>query len=163
MLKAALCLVLLTPALLFQAGDALAKPPSDPEKVIHGLGERQPAARDVSLSKDFHVYKFTKDGIEYIQVNSLEGEVITVVGRAGSKTFTLPIGSLPATQTLMSFDAALDSSVASEPMATATATCPCSATVVYQDANVRIVVVYGSNGEVIQVITVNLKPEQAEK
>ncbi len=34
-------------------------------------------------------------------------------------------------------------------MVTAAASCPCSATVVYQDQNQMIVVVYGSNGEYI--------------
>lgn len=40
-------------------------------------------------------------------------------------------------------------------MVTAAATCPWSSQVVYDDPYVRIVVIYGANGEYIQIVTIN--------
>ncbi|WP_230596714.1 hypothetical protein [Xanthomonas albilineans] len=41
------------------------------------------------------------------------------------------------------------------------ATCPCSAQTVYEDANTKIVVVYGENGEYIQTVVINKHPQSS--
>ncbi|RUL78244.1 hypothetical protein [Dyella choica] len=57
-----------------------------------GLGEAWPNAVDVSTSPHWHVYVFVLNGIQYIQVNDLNGHVIGAVGTAGGQFITLPVG-----------------------------------------------------------------------
>ena len=57
-----------------------------------GLGQSWPNATDVSSSPRWHVYVFIKDGVRYIQVNDLNGNVLGSVGTAGGQFITLPIG-----------------------------------------------------------------------
>ncbi|RDS80703.1 hypothetical protein [Dyella psychrodurans] len=59
---------------------------------VSGLGQSWPNAPDVSTSVHYHVYRFERDGIEYIQVNDLRGNVRAAVAITQGVTFALPIG-----------------------------------------------------------------------
>jgi hypothetical protein len=115
------------------------------QDLIQGLGEEFPAARDLSRSENFHVYRFLKDGIAYVQINRLDGTVLTAVALAGQASFFLPVGELPASQVVVSTGARNSATPAA-------GACPCSAQVVYDGPEGTIIVVYGSNGQVIQVV-----------
>lgn len=65
---------------------AAAEPPAT------GLGQAWPNATDVSASPNWHVYVFVLNGIKYVQVNDLNGNVIGAIGTAGGQFITLPIG-----------------------------------------------------------------------
>jgi len=114
---------------------------------IQGLGERFPSAKDISKNHNFRVYKFTNNGINYVQINSHDGDVLTAFALYGKSFFILPIGSLTESQVSIK----RNSLSASGTQVTAAAECPCSAVVVYDGPEGRIIVVYGINGEVIQV------------
>ncbi|MCC4595311.1 hypothetical protein NRY95_07160 [Xanthomonas campestris pv. phormiicola] len=117
-----------------------------PNDAIQGMGERLPAGKkNVSLSPLFKVYTFEKSGLTFAQINSSKDEVITVLAITPGAESRLPIG-LAAEEQLIAVNDEKDRPLG---MVTAAASCPCSATVVYQDANQMIVVVYGSNGEYI--------------
>lgn len=134
------------------AAPAAAEQKLDPANVIRGLGDRVPAgAKNISLSPMFKVYKFSKDGLDYVQVNSLKDEVLSVTIVTQGVQSALPIGR--AAETTM----AVVNDEKQQPMGmvTAAATCPCSSQVVYDDATTRIVVVYGANGEYIQTVVIN--------
>ncbi|RUL68412.1 hypothetical protein [Dyella choica] len=57
-----------------------------------GLGQSWPNAADVSSSPHWHVYVFVLNGIKYIQINDLNGNVHAAVGTAGGATIVLPVG-----------------------------------------------------------------------
>lgn len=57
-----------------------------------GLGQAWPNAVDVSASPNWHVYVFVLNGVKYIQVNDLNGNVIGAIGAAGGQFITLPVG-----------------------------------------------------------------------
>jgi predicted extracellular nuclease len=57
-----------------------------------GLGQSWPNATDVSSNPNWHVYVFALNGIKYIQVNDLDGNVHAAVGTAGGTTIVLPVG-----------------------------------------------------------------------
>lgn len=57
-----------------------------------GLGQAWPNASDVSTSSHFHVYRFERDGIAYIQINDLQGNVRAAIATTAGVTFALPIG-----------------------------------------------------------------------
>lgn len=127
-----------------------AQPGSAPhtyDTLIQGLGEQHPNSKNLSKSADFQVYRFNKNGITFFQLNDSTGNVLTAIGVAGGESFVVPIGSLTASQIIVNQGATAT--------ATATATCPCSAQVVYDDATTRIIVVYGANGQVIQVVVID--------
>jgi hypothetical protein len=65
-----------------------------PIDVGQGLGSAQPLASDVSLSPHFHVYRFIKQGIEYLQVNDTNGTVHVAMGTANGTLIVLPVGGL---------------------------------------------------------------------
>jgi hypothetical protein len=121
--------------------------PHNYDTLIQGLGERQPNAKNLSKSADFQVYKFNKNGVIFFQINDSAGNVLTAVGVSDSQSFIVPIGSLTAGQVIV--NRGINAAV------TAAATCPCSAQVVYDDATTRIVVIYGANGQVIQVVVID--------
>lgn len=65
-----------------------------PSDVIEGMGERAPSGKkDVSLSPLFKVYTFEKSGLKFVQINSLQDEVITVIVVTPGAESRLPIGS----------------------------------------------------------------------
>jgi hypothetical protein len=57
-----------------------------------GLGQAWPNAADVSASPNWHVYVFVLNGVKYVQVNDLNGNVLGAIGTAGGQYITLPIG-----------------------------------------------------------------------
>ncbi|WP_233842103.1 hypothetical protein [Dyella sp. 2HG41-7] len=57
-----------------------------------GLGQSWPNAPDVSTSTRWHVYRFERDGIRYIQVNDLQGTVRAAVAETQGVAFALPVG-----------------------------------------------------------------------
>lgn len=68
-------------------GIALAGTPS-----ATGLGQAWPDATDVSANPHWHVYVFELNGIKYVQVNDLNGNVLGAIGTAGGQFITLPVG-----------------------------------------------------------------------
>ncbi|MCW0399149.1 hypothetical protein NB688_002551 [Xanthomonas sacchari] len=78
---------------------AFAAEPAPPDAhVIEGLGERLPAgAKNVSLSPRFKVYTFEQHGVKYVQINSLQDEVLTVLVVTPGAQQQLPIGSAAGT------------------------------------------------------------------
>ncbi|WP_266171260.1 hypothetical protein [Dyella subtropica] len=71
---------------VFASGAAFAASPST------GLGQAWPNTADVSAHPNFHVYVFTLGGVQYLQVNDMNGNVLGAVGTAGGQFITLPIG-----------------------------------------------------------------------
>lgn len=125
--------------------------------VIPGLGSRLPNTPDISKSKNFHVYKITKDGVDFIQINSLNNDVLTAIAMGNGTFSTVPIGSLNASQVMLPSNLPqatgirpLDAPVT--PIAPA-GQCPCSSNVVYSGSNGTVIVVVDSQNNVIQVIT----------
>lgn len=78
--------VALVLSLVTTSGAALAATPTT------GLGQAWPNTSDFSTNPNFHVYVFALGGIQYIQVNDLNGNVLGSVGTAGGQFITLPVG-----------------------------------------------------------------------
>ena len=57
-----------------------------------GLGQAFPEAPDLSIIPGWKVYQFDRDGIRYVQINDLYGNVRAAVGMIGSTTWVLPVG-----------------------------------------------------------------------
>jgi len=58
-----------------------------------GLGEAFPAGvPDLSLAPGWHVYRFDRDGVRYIQVNDAGGTVLAAVAAANGQLLRLPLG-----------------------------------------------------------------------
>lgn len=94
-----------------------------------GLGQAWPNAADLSASPAWHVYVFVKNGVEYVQVNDLNGTVHAAIGTAGGTTIVLPVGA------------------DSQNVSTSAASTPASNTVVvYKDASTTVTATPQSNG-----------------
>jgi len=101
-----------------------------------GLGQAWPNAQDVSTNPHFHVYVFSLGGIEYIQVNDLNGNVLGGVGTAGGQFITLPIGRF-----------ARQVSTPSQPASASAATAPsASPATIYNDGTTTITATPLSDG-----------------
>ncbi|WP_369916504.1 hypothetical protein AB8810_10965 [Xanthomonas sp. NCPPB 3005] len=61
-------------------------------KATTGMGEASPSAKNVSSDPAWGVYQFTRDGIDYVQVNDVYGAVRAAVGRAGDVSWVMPMG-----------------------------------------------------------------------
>lgn len=57
-----------------------------------GLGQAWPNAPDVSANSSWHVYVFLLNGIRFIQVNDINGNVLGAVGTANGQFIVLPMG-----------------------------------------------------------------------
>lgn len=57
-----------------------------------GLGQAWPNAQDVSTSPHWHVYVFANNGVQYIQVNDLNGNVRVAFAAANGQFLVLPMG-----------------------------------------------------------------------
>ncbi|MCX7512847.1 hypothetical protein [Frateuria sp. STR12] len=57
-----------------------------------GLGQAWPNAQDVSANPHWHVYVFANNGIRYVQVNDLNGNIRTAFGAANGQFLVLPMG-----------------------------------------------------------------------
>ncbi|MCC4595440.1 hypothetical protein NRY95_05575 [Xanthomonas campestris pv. phormiicola] len=83
--------VLVSALVVFEAAASENKAGTD---IIQGMGDRVPAGKDnVSLSPQFKVYTFEKDGLKFVQINSLDDEVLTVISVTPGAVSRLPIGS----------------------------------------------------------------------
>jgi hypothetical protein len=82
--RRALCAVLV---LMGLSASAMAARPADT-----GLGQSWPNARDVSASSHWHVYAFKNNGIRYVQVNDLNGNVRVAFAVVGDQFLVLPMG-----------------------------------------------------------------------
>ncbi|WP_244667668.1 hypothetical protein [Xanthomonas sp. D-109] len=70
------------------------EPTFNPADVIEGMGERVPLGKpNVSLSPLFKAYVFEKAGLKFVQINSLQDDVITVIVVTPGAESRLPIGS----------------------------------------------------------------------
>ncbi|MCW0371318.1 hypothetical protein [Xanthomonas sacchari] len=71
-----------------------AEPALNPADVIEGMGERVPPGKpNVSLSPLFKAYVFEKAGLKFVQINSPQDDVITVIVVTPGAESHLPIGS----------------------------------------------------------------------
>ncbi|WP_242107995.1 hypothetical protein [Luteimonas aquatica] len=61
-------------------------------KKTEGLGAPAPVAPNVSIDPTWFVYKFDREGIEYLQVNDRAGNVRLVLGAIDNIVWTLPLG-----------------------------------------------------------------------
>ncbi|GLQ49620.1 hypothetical protein ACFFJT_04215 [Dyella flava] len=57
-----------------------------------GLGQSWPNAADLSASSNWHVYVFVLNGVEYIQINDLNGTVHAAIAAANGGVVVLPMG-----------------------------------------------------------------------
>jgi len=78
----------LSVALFLSAGVA-----SQVQAAQNDMGSRWPNEVDVSSSPNWHVYVFRRSGVEYVQVNDLNGTVRQVVASAGGQFLVLPMGA----------------------------------------------------------------------
>lgn len=58
-----------------------------------GLGESSPDAIDVSTDVSLSVYQFARSGVNYTQINDVNGGVRAAVGNIGSTAWVLPLGT----------------------------------------------------------------------
>ena len=67
---------------------------TNPGDVIKGMGEHVPPGKtNVSRSPLFKAYVFEKAGLKFVQINSMQDEVITVIVVTPGAESRLPIGS----------------------------------------------------------------------
>jgi hypothetical protein len=102
-----------------------------------GLGQAWPNSPDVSASPQWHVYVFTRDGIRYIQINDLGGNVLAAFATANGQFLVLPVGR-----------DAQHVSTPQHPLA-ATNTASAHGEKVYLDASTQITVLTGSDGSLV--------------
>ncbi len=115
------------------SGAALAAQPA-----ATGLGQAWPNATDVSASPNWHAYVFVLGGVEYVQVNDHNGNVIGAVGAANGQFITLPIGVFAQMVT-----------TPQQPAAVTTTAQPAAApTTVYQDSAVQVTATTNTDGTV---------------
>ena len=88
-----------------------------------GLGQSWPNASDVSRNPNFHAYVFTLGGIQFVQINDANGNVLGAVGTSGGQFITLPVGRFSQ----------LVTTPQQGPSAPTTATPTTTPTTVYQD------------------------------
>ncbi|GLQ99672.1 hypothetical protein [Dyella mobilis] len=98
-----------------------------------GLGQAWPNVADQSLSPNWHAYVFTLGGVEYVQINDVNGNVQGAVGTAGGTQFVLPMGAN-----------------AQNVIANASVSNASNATTVYQDANITILAVPSARGVTLE-------------
>ena len=101
-----------------------------------GLGQSWPNASDVSSNPNFHAYVFTIGGIQFVQINDANGNVLGAVGSAGGQFITLPVGRFSQ----------LVSTPQQAPAVTTTATPTTSPTTVYQDTATTVTATPLSDG-----------------
>ncbi|PXV61305.1 hypothetical protein SAMN04487785_104350 [Dyella jiangningensis] len=97
-----------------------------------GLGQSWPNATDVSASPHWHVYVFQRNGVQYVQVNDLNGKVRAAVASASGHFLALPIGS--------------DAARVATPDEPQAATGSTQGEIVYQDSAVKVLVAPQCNG-----------------
>ncbi|CCP10780.1 hypothetical protein SMSKK35_1379 [Stenotrophomonas maltophilia SKK35] len=89
------CFGTATGFLMLAAAPAIAGGPSDfhgKPLATAGLGQASPAAVNLSQDPSWQLYGFQRDGITYLQVNDLLGNVQLIIGNAGGAYWVLPAG-----------------------------------------------------------------------
>ena len=97
----------------------------------NGLGQAWPNAPDVSASPRWHVYVFVRNGIRYVQVNDLNGNVRAAFAAQGGNFLILPIGT--------------DASRVATPQDPQPAPANTQGEIVYQDSDVKVQVTPQAN------------------
>jgi hypothetical protein len=105
-----------------------------------GLGQSWPNAQDLSASAHWHVYAFTSNGIRYIQVNDLDGNVRVAFATANGQFLALPMGR--NAQSLSTPQQPLSTSNTAVPLTSYTET-------VFRDDSVQLDVVPMSDGTTV--------------
>jgi hypothetical protein len=101
-----------------------------------GLGQSWPNASDVSSNPNFHAYVFTLGGIQFVQINDLNGNVLGAVGTSGGQFITLPVGRF----------AQLVATPQQAPAVATSATPTATASTVYQDTATTVTATPLSDG-----------------
>ncbi|WP_374153112.1 hypothetical protein [Xanthomonas dyei] len=57
-----------------------------------GLGDSNPKAVNLAMDASFAIYELHRDGVTYLQINDITGEVRAVVARVDNALWTLPMG-----------------------------------------------------------------------
>ncbi|PMQ05797.1 hypothetical protein DyAD56_07835 [Dyella sp. AD56] len=109
-----------------------------PNLSVRGLGSTQPSVQNVSKSPGWRVYRFWKDGIEYLQVNDIAGQVHMAFGTVNGLFIVLPMG----------VDAAQVSTPAVPLNAPVT-----GREVVYQDAQATVTAGVSNTGQTVWTLT----------
>lgn len=71
---------------------AVSVPSTSHAQSAQGLGTSQPNAPDLSISPQFHVYRWDLAGIAYVQVNDSAGNVLGAFAAGGGQVLILPVG-----------------------------------------------------------------------
>lgn len=114
-----------------------------------GLGQAWPNATDVSANPNWHVYVFVLNGIKYIQVNDLNGNVHAAVGTANGTSIVLPVG-------VDSQNVATSSSTTSNSSSTTSSLS--TSTTVYSDSTTTVTATPQSNGTRFNVLNTSTCP-----
>lgn len=69
-----------------------------------GLGTSWPNTTDVSANPRYHVYRFERQGVRYIQVNDANGAVRGAIGYIANQVIELPVGIDASRWTVISND-----------------------------------------------------------
>ena len=126
---------------------------NNPAQVLQGLGSSYPAAPNVSQSPLFMVYRWVLGSEKIFQINTLQGKLVGIVTIAPKNVAKLfHIGVLMSGRAKSRALPALSGSGVPEPMTSTD--CPCATQVVASGPWGQIIVVYGSNGQVISVVTI---------
>ncbi|MBB5944028.1 hypothetical protein GGR64_003633 [Xanthomonas arboricola] len=80
-------------ALSFQAQAQTCCPSGGHGVVGKGLGESVPQALNLATDSAWRIYEFSRDGVNYLQINDANGVVRAAVGRIGKTLWVLPMGS----------------------------------------------------------------------
>lgn len=62
-------------------------------KALSGLGDSAPLTANVSQAKAWSVFKFERDGLDYLQVNDRNGKVRAMISNEGTLFWALPAGT----------------------------------------------------------------------
>jgi len=103
-------------------GPAMAANQNGPTQ--NGLGQSWPNAQDVSSSPRWHVYVFERNGIRYVQINDLNGNVRAAFAAQSGSFLVLPIGT--------------DASRVATPQDPQPAPANTQGEIVYQDSDVKV-------------------------
>lgn len=112
-----------------------------------GLGQSWPNVTDVSASTHWHAYVFVRDGIEYIQVNDLNGNVRGAVAASNGTFLVLPMG-LDASKFSTAQNAGNTPSVDCHDPVECSTHRQASGDLVYQDNTVQVFAVPQGDGSV---------------
>jgi hypothetical protein len=115
-----------------------------------GLGQAWPNATDVSANPNWHVYVFELNGVKYVQVNDLNGNVLGAIGTVGGQFMTLPMGRF--------------SQYVSTPQAAAalrpTEQSSAAPTIIYRDRSTTVTALVLGNGDVQLSANCGTDPEE---